>query len=83
VLAQDIKVGVNRIRDRAGRLARHSGAQPFPLMPQTIGGKKVHYIVAPMRVSDTTTAVKNTRKADHEDKVDVIVGSTSRQLRWR
>jgi len=47
----------------------------FPLMPQTIGGKKVHYIVLD-DASDTTTAVKNTRKLITEDKVDVIVGST-------
>lgn len=45
------------------------------LMPTTIGGEKVNYIVLD-DASDTTTAVKNTRKLLTEDKVDVIVGST-------
>lgn len=45
------------------------------LLPATIGGEKVNYIVLD-DASDTTTAVKNTRKLLTEDKVDVIVGST-------
>jgi branched-chain amino acid transport system substrate-binding protein len=45
------------------------------LMPQTIAGRKVQYIVLD-DASDTTTAVKNTRKLITEDKVDVVVGST-------
>jgi branched-chain amino acid transport system substrate-binding protein len=44
-------------------------------MPKTIGGQKVEYIVLD-DASDTTTAVKNTRKLITEDKVDVIIGST-------
>ncbi|MEW6165819.1 MAG: ABC transporter substrate-binding protein [Pseudomonadota bacterium] len=45
------------------------------LMPTSIGGEKVNYIVLD-DASDTTTAVKNTRKLLTEDKVDVIIGST-------
>ena len=45
------------------------------LMPQTIGGQKVHYIVLDDG-SDTTKAVSNTRKLITEDKVDIILGST-------
>lgn len=45
------------------------------LLPTAIGGEKVNYIVLD-DASDTTTAVKNTRKLLTEDKVDVIVGST-------
>ncbi len=41
----------------------------------TIAGQKVHFIVLDDK-SDTTEAVKNTRKLISEDKVDVIVGST-------
>jgi len=41
----------------------------------TIGGQKVNFIVLDDK-SDTTEAVKNTRKLIGEDKVDVIVGST-------
>jgi branched-chain amino acid transport system substrate-binding protein len=47
----------------------------FALMPTTIAGEKVNYIVLD-DASDTTTAVKNTRKLLSEDKVDVIIGST-------
>jgi branched-chain amino acid transport system substrate-binding protein len=41
----------------------------------TIAGQKVNFIVLDDK-SDTTEAVKNTRKLVAEDKVDVIVGST-------
>jgi branched-chain amino acid transport system substrate-binding protein len=47
----------------------------FTLMPTTIAGQKVEYIVLD-DASDTTTAVKNTRKLISEDKVDVVIGST-------
>jgi branched-chain amino acid transport system substrate-binding protein len=45
------------------------------LMPTTMGGQKVNYIVLD-DASDTTSAVANTRKLITEHKVDVIVGST-------
>jgi branched-chain amino acid transport system substrate-binding protein len=45
------------------------------LMPQTIGGQKINYIVLD-DASDTTMAVSNTRKLITENKVDVILGST-------
>jgi branched-chain amino acid transport system substrate-binding protein len=41
----------------------------------TIGGQKLNFIVLDDK-SDTTEAVKNTRKLISENKVDVIVGST-------
>ncbi|MDP1651523.1 MAG: ABC transporter substrate-binding protein [Rhodocyclaceae bacterium] len=47
----------------------------FALMPTSIGGEKINYIILD-DASDTTTAVKNTRKLLTEDKVDVIIGST-------
>src|SRR5215470_7278786 len=40
-----------------------------------IGGQKVNFIILDDK-SDTTEAVKNTRKLLSEDKVDVVVGST-------
>ena len=46
------------------------------LMPQTIGGQKVNYIVLD-DASDTTTAVANTRKLITEHKVDIVLGSTT------
>jgi branched-chain amino acid transport system substrate-binding protein len=45
------------------------------LMPQTIGGQKINYIVLD-DASDTTLAVSNTRKLITENKVDIILGST-------
>jgi branched-chain amino acid transport system substrate-binding protein len=47
----------------------------FAFMPKTIAGQKINYIVLD-DASDTTTAVKNTRKLLSEDKVDAIIGST-------
>ena len=46
------------------------------LMPTMIGGQKVNYIVLD-DASDTTVAVSNTRKLITENKVDVILGSTT------
>lgn len=46
------------------------------LMPTTIAGQKVNYIVLD-DASDTTKAVGNTRRLITEDKVDVILGSTT------
>lgn len=47
----------------------------FALLPTTIAGEKVTYIVLD-DASDTTTAVKNARRFVSEDKVDLIIGST-------
>jgi branched-chain amino acid transport system substrate-binding protein len=46
------------------------------LMPQTIGGQKINYIVLD-DASDTSTAVANTRKLITENKVDIVLGSTT------
>jgi branched-chain amino acid transport system substrate-binding protein len=46
------------------------------LLPTTIGGQKINYIVLD-DASDTTNAVKNARKLITEDKVDIILGSTT------
>ena len=46
------------------------------LMPKTIAGHKVNYIVLDDG-SDTTKAVANTRKLITEDKVDIVLGSTT------
>lgn len=48
----------------------------FALLPTTIAGQKVNYLILD-DASDTTTAVKNARKLIAEHKVDVIVGSTT------
>ena len=45
------------------------------LLPTTIGGQSVQYIVLD-DASDTTKAVANVRKLTDEDRVDVIIGSS-------
>ncbi len=50
--------------------------QTFALLPQTVGGEKVKYIVLD-DATDPSTAVKNARKFTGEDKVDAIIGSTA------
>jgi len=46
------------------------------LMPTSIGGQKVNYIVLD-DATDPTAASKNARKLVSEDKVDVIIGSST------
>ena len=46
------------------------------LLPRTIAGKSVEYIVLD-DASDTSAAVVNTRRFTLEDKVDAIIGSTT------
>ena len=46
------------------------------LMPREIAGQKINYIVLD-DASDTTAAVTNTRKLISENKVDIVLGSTT------
>lgn len=46
------------------------------LLPKSIAGQKVNYIVLD-DASDTTTAVKNAKKLISESNVDLIIGSTT------
>jgi branched-chain amino acid transport system substrate-binding protein len=50
--------------------------QTFALLPQTLGGEKVKYIVLD-DATDPSTAVKNARKLTAEDKVDAIIGASA------
>ena len=75
VAAQDLKVGVTVSATGPAASIGIPERNTFALMPQTIGGRKVQYIILD-DASDTTSAVKNTRKLIGEDKVDVVVGST-------
>jgi len=47
----------------------------FELLPTTIAGEKINWIVLD-DASDTTRAVTNTRRFISENKVDVVIGST-------
>ncbi len=49
--------------------------QTIALLPATVGGEKVKYIVLD-DATDPSTAVKNARKLTGEDKVDAIIGSS-------
>jgi branched-chain amino acid transport system substrate-binding protein len=73
--AQDLKVGVPVSATGPAASLGIPERNTFALMPQTIAGRKVQYIILD-DASDTTSAVKNTRKLIGEDKVDVVVGST-------
>lgn len=73
--AQDIKVGVTLSATGPAASLGIPERNTFQLAPETIGGRKVQWIVLD-DASDTTAAVKNTRKLIGEDKVDVVIGST-------
>ena len=73
--AQDLKVGVTVSATGPAASLGIPERNTFALVPQTIAGRKVQYIILD-DASDTTSAVKNTRKLIGEDKVDVVVGST-------
>jgi branched-chain amino acid transport system substrate-binding protein len=71
-----IKVGV--VLSTTGPAASMGIAQKntISLLPKEVAGKSVEYIVLD-DASDTTSAVKNTRKLISENKVDLIIGSTT------
>jgi branched-chain amino acid transport system substrate-binding protein len=73
--AQDIKVGVTVSATGPAASLGIPERNTFQLAPETIGGRKVQWIILD-DASDTTAAVKNTRKLIGEDKVDVVIGST-------
>ncbi len=75
-LAQaDINVGVTLSATGPAASLGIPEKNTFELLPTTIGGQKINWIVLDDG-SDTTKAVTNTKKLISEDKVDVIVGST-------
>lgn len=72
----DINVGVTLSATGPAASLGIPEKNTIDLLPKTIGGQKVNYIVLD-DASDTTTAVKNAKKLISESKVDVIVGSTT------
>ena len=71
----DINVGVTVSATGAAASLGIPEKNTITLMPTTIAGQKINYIVLDDS-SDTTAAVSNTRKLITEHKVDVVVGST-------
>lgn len=72
----DINVGVTLSATGPAASLGIPEKNTIDLLPKTIGGQKVNYIVLD-DASDTTTAVKNARKLISENKVDVLIGSTT------
>ena len=75
VASAQIKVGVTVSATGPAASLGIPEKNTIALLPRQIAGKTVEYIVLD-DASDTTTAVKNTRKLISEDKVDLIIGST-------
>ncbi|HXE37824.1 MAG TPA: ABC transporter substrate-binding protein [Azonexus sp.] len=72
----DINVGVTLSATGPAASLGIPEKNTIDLLPKTIAGQKVNYLVLD-DASDTTTAVKNTRKLISEHKVDLIIGSTT------
>ena len=72
----DINVGVTLSATGPAASLGIPEKNTIDLLPKTIAGQTVNYIVLD-DASDTTTAVKNTRKLISENKVDVVIGSTT------
>jgi len=71
----DINIGVTLAATGPAASLGIPERNTFELLPTTIGGEKVNWIVLD-DASDTTRAVTNTRRFISENKVDVIIGST-------
>ena len=76
VARADINVGVTLSATGPAASLGIPEKNTIALMPQTIGGQKVNYIVLD-DASDTTNAVANARRLVTENKVDVLLGSTT------
>ncbi|MFZ2266359.1 MAG: ABC transporter substrate-binding protein [Azonexus sp.] len=72
----DINVGVTLSATGPAASLGIPEKNTIELLPKAIAGQKVNYIVLD-DASDTTTAVKNTKKLISESKVDIVIGSTT------
>ncbi|UCV03604.1 ABC transporter substrate-binding protein [Dechloromonas denitrificans] len=72
----DINVGVTLSATGPAASLGIPEKNTIDLLPKSIAGQKVNYLVLD-DASDTTTAVKNTKKLISENKVDLIIGSTT------
>ena len=76
-LAQaDINIGVSVSATGPAASLGIPEKNTFAILPTTIAGEKVNYIVLD-DATDPGQATKNARKLVTEDKVDVLVGSSS------
>jgi len=72
----DINVGVTLSATGPAASLGIPEKNTIALLPQNVAGQKINYIVLD-DASDTTKAVSNARKLITEDKVDVVLGSTT------
>ncbi len=72
----DITVGVSVTATGPAASLGIPEKQTFALLPKTIAGQQVRYIVLD-DATDPSTAVKNARKFTGEDKVDVLIASST------
>jgi len=74
--AAEITVGVSVSMTGPGTSLGVPVANAFGIVPKTIGGEPVRYILLD-DASDPTAGVKNARRFAVEDKVDIIIGSST------
>ena len=72
----DINVGVSVAATGPAASLGIPEKNTFSLLPTTIGGQKVNYIILD-DATDPTAATKNIKKLISENKVDVVVGSST------
>ena len=72
----DIQVGVTVSATGPAASLGIPEKNTMALLPRTIGGEKVNYIVLD-DASDTTTGVSNVRKLISDNKVDIVLGSST------
>lgn len=72
----DINVGVTLSATGPAASLGIPEKNTIELLPKTIAGQKINYIVLD-DASDTTSAVRNTKKLISEYQVDLIIGSTT------
>ena len=70
----DITVGISLGATGPGASLGVHYKNAFELMPKTVGGEPVKFIILE-NASDATNAARNARKLVTEDKVDVLMGS--------
>ncbi len=72
----DVKVGVIVGETGPGASLGIPYKNAFSVMPKTLGGEPVQYIIVDDH-TDTSQAVKQARKLIEQDKVDLVIGSSS------
>src|SRR6516225_7550304 len=75
-VAQEVTIGLTMGATGPGASLGIHYKNAFQLMPKTIAGHPVKFIIYEDK-TDATEAAKNARKLISEDKVDVVMGSVS------